>query len=183
MLSDAQVKDAAITTEYGCVQAIQPTYFRQGALEVRIYGAGSETFVRRCPVTRLRSDSFSRDTDPSHKTCMRGVTPLVSLAFSAQIYDGQRIGKPRSKEDALEDALKELKPQEAYNPEPVRVRQGYRAAPPHCSQREMYPVYQFDFRPKSGERYKDLPPRTIEVLAQDLGGKPIEETWECSKIR
>ena len=65
-----------------------------------------------------------------------------------------------------------------YERSPGASRWGYRSAPLHCGQLAMYLVYEFDFVPKEGAQYENLPVRTVEVPAH-RGIEELHEDWEC----
>jgi hypothetical protein len=91
----------------------------------------------------------------------------------------ERKSKLRSRDEVIQEALSMLgvSKDKADKYTSVDLRLGYKAAPVHCTQTRMYLVYQVDFA-APGTR---LPPRTVEVPAQDLPeARKVEATWDCS---
>jgi hypothetical protein len=175
-----EVKAQHIETEPGCLYIRRPAVFRQGNLEVPIVGQDLE-LVKRCPASALGREAFSLEAGSAADPCQRSSSPLVSVVYSARTYLGKGADLPlRSMDEARGEALEKLERMEPDGEfEELTVRVAYRAAPAHCQQTEMYPVYRFEFRPKRGQRLSRFPSHTIEVPAHDLGGKRIEDTFNC----
>jgi hypothetical protein len=161
---------------------------------IPILGEGGEALVAVCP----QPDGTTSNPEASAQdVCHREALPLLSLSYSnrrAKAKVGQLEAAPKDLAVA-QKRLNEVKAEAftqlgvtrgedaiAYDTNPVRWRWGYRAAPIHCGQDEMYLVYQFDFLPKPQDQFRKLPPVTVEVPAHPLksGSKRVEDTWDCS---
>jgi hypothetical protein len=173
----------------------QPVSHQDGCLYVRqtrsveiepanivpIFGEGSETFIGRCPAAAIRFDPPGPlvPTNP----CERAGSPLAVFVYTNRriMFGGhdQAKVKLRPKDAVIQEARSMLgvPPDQVDRYHPVNLRLGYRAAPVHCEQRQMYLVYEVDFTADDPL----LPPRTIEVPAQDLTeARTMEDTWKCS---
>jgi len=177
-LPDESLRSQTISHEDGCLYVRQPLLYRKGGVEIPILGR--EILAKRCPSAALRDESFSPDPLSANDPCERTASPLFSLSYNAPVYHGERSGvHQKTRQEAEDEAWARLErvapPRSAYEPEVVG-HWGYKAAPAHCTQDEMFLVYRFDFQPKDKDRHT----LTIEVPAHDLPTARIEDTWRCS---
>jgi hypothetical protein len=149
---------------------------------VPILGEGSETFIGRCPAAVLRSGSPAVPQAQANP-CERAGSPLATFVYTNRVIktdlDHARREVLRPKDTVIQEARSRLglSADQADRYTSVTLRLGYRAAPAHCVQGQMYLVYEVDFTSDDSS----LLPRTIEVPAQDLPeARTIEKTWECS---
>lgn len=157
----------------------------QGAVAVNgvrvpIFGEGGEWLFAFCPYRSASTSVASRNNEDS-SVCLRPVPPILTVSWSGRAVRSQSPAPVIDLDTARNLAkakLARLEPLEAYQEPSYRL--GYKAAPIHCSQRDMYLVYEFDFRPKIDDRYEEFPEITIEVPGHVLGNKRIEDSWECS---
>jgi len=187
-LPDDDLRSQTISHDKGCFYVVQPLIYRDGMVEVPILGEG--VLAKRCPSDVLNDETFSPDPQSANDTCGRMATPLFSLSYDVPVLKEPKKGlSQKTRQTAEAEAwirLEEISPpRSAYEQQP-RVRWGYRAAPAHCTQEEMYLVYRFSFYPKDPTD-KEHHVVTIEVPAHDLPVDPvshlpkrIEDTWECS---
>jgi hypothetical protein len=148
---------------------------------VPIFGEGGETFIGRCPAATIRVESPV--TQARHEPCKQVGSPLATFVYTnREIINGtgdQAKVALRAKTAVLQDARSRLglPPDIAARYRPEELRLGYKAAPVHCVQSHMYPVYEVDFTADDSR----LPLRTVEVPAQDLeAARTMEDSWTCS---
>ena len=166
----------------GCLYQRQTTAVHYQGHDVPIFGEGGEHFVARCPHAWLRLAPSAPGDGPSRGVCQRTDAPLVSFVYNDRVVRGTRASSQKTASEAESEARAKLghlaRPGTAY--ERVGLRWGYRAAPAHCSQKEMYLVYELEFASKN-RAFDGTALISVEVAAHDLGGKDsIEDTWTCS---
>ncbi|HVT58571.1 MAG TPA: hypothetical protein VHR45_09235 [Thermoanaerobaculia bacterium] len=177
-------KEEVVPTDR-CLYLRQTMAVRYQGHDIPILGEGGESFFGRCPAGGSPRPSPVPGPDAASNVCQRTDESLVSFVYNDRAYQGTReSATQKTRVTAENEAKAELErsiPPLAADYELKSFRWGYRAAPAHCKQEEMYLVYQFDFLPRPKSRFSGYPPVTIEVPAHDLGGKKrIEETWTCS---
>lgn len=167
---------------HGCLYQRQTTAVHLQHRDVPILGEGGERFLARCPAAGLRQAAEVAGNGTAVGVCQRTDSPVVSFVYNNMIVRGTRPSSQKTKAEAEEEARAQLahRIQQGAVYERVGLRWGYRAAPLHCSQREMYLIYQFDFASRN-RVYDGSAPISIEVAAHELGGKDrVEDTWTCS---
>lgn len=147
--------------------------------DVPVFGEGGEWLLAGCP--RQIPANLSNE-GPGGDVCDRRVPPALTFAWvGRQVTKSDELRAVLPLAEARQKANQQLRDMESFDAyTEVAHRWGYKAAPIHCSQSEMYLVYQFDYRARPGDQFQDFPPITIEVPAHDLGGGRIEDTWDCS---
>ncbi len=144
---------------------------------IPIFGEGAEAVLAVC---RARAPQESDSTLATAPACERRLTPRFSILLGNRrltgIREAPQIGVAAA--GARGDAMLAARGLSAsYHL--VRTRWGYRSAPSHCKQDEMFLAYELDYAPSTPNITSDL---TIEVPAHELPGgrQTIEETIDCS---
>ena len=153
-----------------------------GGQAVPILGEGGEILAAMCPPRpRQPADEKQALIDP----CQRTVISQLAFVYGGRVAIGSRQAAQKTPAAALAEARLELQRRglaDRYDADSYTRRWGYKAAPSHCHQDEMFLVYQFDFESTG---YAALSPLTIEVPAHDLGeGRTtVDETYTCAPER